>query len=64
MVLEGLQLGVSFVIDGKNNDGKDQRWQDQSKRNKVSSGGEATFLIVGSHLQFPMTVRSSVDLDR
>jgi hypothetical protein len=32
----------------KISDDKDQRWQDQSKRNKVSSGGEAAFLIVGS----------------
>jgi hypothetical protein len=30
---------------------KNHRWQDQSKRNKVSSGGEA-FLIVGSHSKF------------
>jgi hypothetical protein len=29
----------------------DHRWQDQSKQNKVSSGGEA-FLIVGSHSKF------------
>jgi uncharacterized protein YbaP (TraB family) len=31
---------------------KNHRWQDQSKQNKVSSGGEA-FLIVGSHSKFP-----------
>jgi hypothetical protein len=58
----------------KSSDDKDQRWKrsvmtkisdgkDQSKWNKVSSGGEVAFLIVGSHLQFPMTDRSSVDRD-
>jgi hypothetical protein len=31
---------------------KNRRWQDQSKWNKVSLGGEA-FMIIGSHSKFP-----------